>query len=267
MRSFGGLLAVVLLSCTPIRHQPPTLALSYRLPTPLKVALLDARARVLSGEMPPSRTGTRYSTVGIPSPEFGFGRDMPVATGLGYRFNSYLRNTAAGGAAQVFDVPVTPSRDLTRAIAAVTPGPQERFGLLVVINEWFTSGYATCTFPKELVLYVIGPGGVVLAQSQVSDGECVYVGGISLDDAFYTDFFGRLLNAPSVAAVLQGNTAPPPTSFAPAPPPPTPAPTPVPAPTPAPASTGSCSEAQLAKMQKYGFTAEQIRAACTSQAR
>ena len=44
-------------------------------------AVVDARENVVSNQVPPTRTGTDYSTFGVPERKNEFGADVPVATG------------------------------------------------------------------------------------------------------------------------------------------------------------------------------------------
>lgn len=220
---------------------------------PQVFAVVDAREQVLSGKAPPMRTGTNYSMVGIPAPDFEFGRNVPLASGLGMYFQGYIGSTFRMPATPV---PVDPSRDVRVALTSVAPRPGERVGLVVVINEWWSEGVEPRVCRKALTAYAVGPGGAVLAQSSAADHQCLTTFDRS-EGARRDELFASLLNTPSMAAAMRGQVVAPPVATPPPPPPPGPAPN-----TAAPAG---CSPAQVAKLKGYGLSADDLRRACGGQ--
>lgn len=249
-----------LLLCFPLAalaQQPAT-------PAPL-LSVVDARENVVSNQVPPTRTGTDYSTFGVPERKTEFGADVPVATGLTYSIQSTVWNALQ---VQFQSVPAEPSRDPRPAMLAVAPKqPGARPGLVVVITEWWEDGYDRRTCRKALSAYAVGFGGAVLAQSSAADHECLLTFGKS-EMRRRQELFSSLLTTPSMLAALKGQVAAPPIAAplpgATPPPPPPPGAAPVPAPAAPAAASGGCNAAQVAKLKGYGLSDDDIRRTCTA---
>lgn len=251
--TFGLLLC---LSLTALAQQPnhPTQVFAF----------VDARENVLSNQVPPTRTGTNHGDFGIPAAMFDFGKDVPVATGLAYGFQSFCW-TAFKRVGR--SEPAEPSRDPRAAMLAVAPKqPGERPGLVIVVTEWWQDGYDQITCRKAMTAYAVGVGGAVLAQSSAADHACLTGWGKNAWQQ-REELFSALVNTPSMSAALKGEvTAPPPATAplpagAPPPPPPPGVTTPAPAPVAAPAG---CNAAQVAKLKGYGLSDDDIRRTCTA---